>query len=150
MGAGGVAAPRRPGVALRQTRRPAHVRGDARRRRSSATRPSIAGERTGDSRIAESRRPGLVLAIVLHADMSETGIVIVAWNAEAEIGACLDAALRFCADVVVVDNGSQDATVAVVRARPHVRLIANRENRGFAAAVNQGVRSLDCLLYTSP
>jgi len=76
--------------------------------------------------------------------MSETGIVIVAWNAEAEIGACLDAALCFCADVVVVDNGSQDATVAMVRERPGVRLIANPENRGFAAGVNQGVRSLDC------
>jgi N-acetylglucosaminyl-diphospho-decaprenol L-rhamnosyltransferase len=75
--------------------------------------------------------------------MSETGIVIVAWNAEAEIGACLDAALRFCDDVVVVDNASRDATVDRVRARRGVRLIANGENRGFAAAVNQGVRALD-------
>ncbi|MCE5306454.1 MAG: glycosyltransferase family 2 protein [Acidobacteriales bacterium] len=76
--------------------------------------------------------------------MSETGIVIVAWNAEAVIGACLDAALRFSSDVVVVDNASTDSTGDVVRARPSVRLIANGENRGFAAAANQGIRSLDC------
>jgi hypothetical protein len=76
--------------------------------------------------------------------MSETGIVIVTWNAEDVIGACLDAALRYSDRVVVVDNASADATVDAVRARPQVRLIANRDNRGFAAAVNQGVRSLDC------
>lgn len=76
--------------------------------------------------------------------MSETGIVIVAWNAEAEIGACLDAATRFSDDVVVVDNASSDATVRVVCERGRVRLIANRENRGFAAAANQGIGSLGC------
>ncbi|MCL5745039.1 MAG: glycosyltransferase family 2 protein, partial [Acidobacteria bacterium] len=75
--------------------------------------------------------------------MNETGIVIVAWNAEAEIGACLDAALRFCDDIVVVDNGSRDATADLVRARQRVRLIVNDENRGFAAAANQGVRAID-------
>ncbi len=76
--------------------------------------------------------------------MSESGIVIVAWNAEAEIGACLDAALRFSSDIVVVDNASSDGTVDEVRARPAVRLIANSVNRGFAAAANQGIQSLDC------
>jgi len=40
---------------------------------------------------------------------------------------------------VVVDNASSDDTVERVRARAGVRLIANRDNRGFAAAVNQGV-----------
>jgi len=82
------------------------------------------------------------LEIVFRADMSEAGIVIVAWNAEAVIGPCLDAALRFCDQVLVVDNASTDATVDLVRARSRVRLIANRENRGFAAAANQGIRAL--------
>ncbi len=41
------------------------------------------------------------------------------------------------ADLVVVDNASHDGTIAEV-ARRGVRLIANTENRGFAAAVNQG------------
>lgn len=45
------------------------------------------------------------------------------------------------ADVVVVDNSSTDGTVAEVEKRG-ARLIANEENRGFAAAVNQGFRAL--------
>lgn len=73
--------------------------------------------------------------------MSRAGIVIVTYNSGAEIGACLDAAAATGAEVVVVDNSSSDNTVAEVRRRG-VRLIANQENRGFAAAVNQGFRAL--------
>ena len=82
--------------------------------------------------------------------MSDIGIIIVTYNSSAEIGACLDAALATGAETVVVDNASQDGTVAEV-ARRGVRLIANSENRGFAAAVNQGFGVLNspCLLYTS-
>jgi hypothetical protein len=69
--------------------------------------------------------------------MSEIGIIIVTYNSAAEIGPCLDAALTTGADLVVVDNASHDGTIAEV-ARRGVRLIANGENRGFAAAVNQG------------
>src|SRR5271165_4633831 len=76
--------------------------------------------------------------------MAEIGIVIVTYNSESEIGACLDAALRTGADVVVVDNASSDGTVAEV-ARRGARLIANSENRGFAAAANQGF-----IVLTSP
>jgi N-acetylglucosaminyl-diphospho-decaprenol L-rhamnosyltransferase len=71
---------------------------------------------------------------VTHGD---TGIVIVTYNSAAEIGACLDAALTTGAEIVVVDNASADGTCEEVRRRG-VRLIANSENRGFAAATNQG------------
>lgn len=41
-----------------------------------------------------------------------------------------------------MDNASADGSAALVRERfPHVRVIANTENRGFAAACNQGLRS---------
>jgi N-acetylglucosaminyl-diphospho-decaprenol L-rhamnosyltransferase len=73
--------------------------------------------------------------------MSDIGIIIVTYNSAAEIGACLDAALASGAEIVVVDNASQDGTIAEV-ARRGVRLIANAENRGFAGAVNQGFRVL--------
>src|SRR5580704_4200224 len=72
--------------------------------------------------------------------MSAIGIVIVTYNSGAEIGACLDAALATGAEVVVVDNGSHDATIAEV-ARRGARLIANS---GFAGAVNQGFSALKC------
>jgi N-acetylglucosaminyl-diphospho-decaprenol L-rhamnosyltransferase len=71
---------------------------------------------------------------VTHGD---TGIVIVTYNSAAEIGACLDAAIGTGAEIVVVDNASTDGTVEEVRRRG-VRVIANPENRGFAAATNQG------------
>ncbi len=45
------------------------------------------------------------------------------------------------AGVVVIDNASIDSTLDEVRARNAVRIVANRENRGFAAGVNQGVEA---------
>lgn len=73
--------------------------------------------------------------------MSRTAIVVVTHNSAEVIRRCLEACLRAQpAEVVVVDNCSKDATVAEVRRFPPVRLIVNQENRGFAAAVNQGVR----------
>lgn len=73
--------------------------------------------------------------------MTGPGVVVVTYNSEEVIGQCLDS----CAGlgVVVVDNASRDGTAALVRTRPGVQLIANPDNRGFAAAVNQGVEALD-------
>jgi GT2 family glycosyltransferase len=42
-------------------------------------------------------------------------------------------------ELIVVDNGSTDVTVAHLRACAHVKLIENAENRGFPAACNQGI-----------
>lgn len=75
--------------------------------------------------------------------MKRAGAVIVTCNSEAEIGPCLDAALRHVPEVVVVDNDSRDGTRQEARKRPRARWIANSSNRGFAAAVNQGIRALD-------
>ena len=75
--------------------------------------------------------------------MARVAIVVVTWNSAGEIGACLDALAGWPGDeieVAVVDNASTDTTRAEVTARG-VRLIANEENAGFAAAVNQGVRA---------
>lgn len=55
-------------------------------------------------------------------------------------------------NAIVIDNGSGDETVAEARSRFGVQVIANTENRGFAAAVNQGIRSCsaDYLLMLNP
>ena len=74
--------------------------------------------------------------------MPAIGIVVVTFNSGHHIGACLDAAVRSGARVVVVDNASQDHTREEAGARG-VTVIANPRNCGFAAAVNQGVRALD-------
>jgi N-acetylglucosaminyl-diphospho-decaprenol L-rhamnosyltransferase len=75
--------------------------------------------------------------------MAEIGIVIVTYNSGREIGACLDAALRTGAEIAVVDNASADDSAAQAAARG-VRVITNKANLGFAAAVNQGIAALDC------
>jgi N-acetylglucosaminyl-diphospho-decaprenol L-rhamnosyltransferase len=75
--------------------------------------------------------------------MKATGAVIVTYNSEAEIGACLDSVLPRAGQVVVVDNASSDGTLNEVRRRLGVMLIANADNRGFAAGVNQGIGALD-------
>jgi N-acetylglucosaminyl-diphospho-decaprenol L-rhamnosyltransferase len=75
--------------------------------------------------------------------MSEIGIIIVTYNSQAEIGACLDAAVATGAEIVVVDNASEDGSVAEI-ARRGVHLVRNSRNRGFAAAVNQGFAVLNC------
>ncbi|MBI3467730.1 MAG: glycosyltransferase, partial [Planctomycetes bacterium] len=55
---------------------------------------------------------------------------------------CLES-IRFLTDepyeLIVVDNGSTDGTVEYLRSCSDVRLIENAENRGFPAAVNQGI-----------
>ena len=84
--------------------------------------------------------------------MRRPGIVVVTHNSADVIGACLDAALRTGADVLVVDNASSDGTVEEVRRHSGVGLIRNPRNAGFAAAVNQGVRALanQALLLLNP
>jgi len=80
--------------------------------------------------------------------------VIVTHNSAAVIGRCLDALAEMApsATAIVIDNASDDGTLEEARARSGVQIIANRENRGFAAAVNQGVQacSAEYLLMLNP
>jgi N-acetylglucosaminyl-diphospho-decaprenol L-rhamnosyltransferase len=88
--------------------------------------------------------------------MARVAIVIVSYNSAAEIGGCLDALLKLPegdAEILVIDNASSDNTCAEVLARVsrarNVRLIANPDNAGFAAALNQGVRATNAPLVLS-
>ena len=71
-------------------------------------------------------------------------VVIVSFNCRATLTQCLeslaadDAALP--TEVIVVDNASDDGTVAAITRRfPWVRVIANHTNVGFARAMNEGL-----------
>lgn len=70
-------------------------------------------------------------------------IVIVNWNTRELLRGCLAsiaAQTRAPHEVIVIDNASPDGSAAMVAdAFPQVRLIANSDNRGFAAANNQGL-----------
>lgn len=71
-------------------------------------------------------------------------VILVTWNTRALLRDCLhtlstgQGALRM--DIIVVDNGSTDGTCEMLAQDfPHVAVIANATNRGFAAANNQGL-----------
>ncbi|MFB0516316.1 MAG: glycosyltransferase [Candidatus Neomarinimicrobiota bacterium] len=71
-------------------------------------------------------------------------VVVVSYNVREFVKQCLLSLGRAHFDgrveIILVDNNSLDGTVEMVQQRfPHVQVIANRENRGFAAAVNQGI-----------
>lgn len=79
--------------------------------------------------------------------MSRLSIVIVSYNADAELRACLRS-LRAAPpatdhQVIVVDNASTDGSVASARAVDGVRVIAMERNAGFSAANNAGIRASD-------
>jgi GT2 family glycosyltransferase len=75
--------------------------------------------------------------------MTYVDVVIVNWNGRKYLAPCLDAlACQTFTDfqVWLVDNGSTDGSVDFLRTYyPHIHLICNAENRGFAAANNQAI-----------
>lgn len=78
---------------------------------------------------------------------ADLAIVIVNYNVEALLRRCLETVFAAAGDlrlaVCVVDNCSQDGSVAMVRRDfPQVAVIANSANPGYATANNQGLRRL--------
>ena len=75
--------------------------------------------------------------------MLRCSAIIVTYNSGDSIWACLEALVNEDCEIVTVDNASRDETVQRVEefvAWHPVHLMANPENLGFAAAVNQGAR----------
>lgn len=78
--------------------------------------------------------------------MRTVSVIIPLWNGEQWIRSCLAALVGqsegapFALEVVVVDNGSQDASPAIVTNEfPAARLILNGRNLGFAGGCNVGL-----------
>ncbi len=71
-------------------------------------------------------------------------VIVVSWNTRELLRACLASLWRelqgVSAEVFLIDNDSADGSAAMVAADfPEVKLIANKTNRGFAAANNQAL-----------
>jgi len=86
----------------------------------------------------------------------DLSIVVVTWHSADDVPpllASLAADLAGGAELIVVENGSGDATPALVRAAaPHAIVIVNSENRGFAVAANQGLAASrgSAVLFLNP
>ena len=78
-------------------------------------------------------------------------IVIVSYNVSDRLRDCLRSLSG--QRVIVVDNASSDGSAAMVHTEfPTVELVANTDNRGFAAACNQGIAASteDFILILNP
>ncbi len=82
---------------------------------------------------------------VLGTHFSPTlSVIIVNYNVRFFLEQCLQSVLDACtqidAEIIVVDNNSQDDSCAMVKQKfPKVKLIENKQNTGFSTANNQGV-----------
>lgn len=83
--------------------------------------------------------------------MVDLSVVIVSWNVEGLLRACLRSVVKelggapsdeaLSAEVFVVDNASSDGSVEMVASEfPQVKLIANQVNVGFTRGNNQALR----------
>jgi GT2 family glycosyltransferase len=83
----------------------------------------------------------------MTANKTRVSVVIPNWNGAEHLPECLDSLRQQSFrdfEVVMVDNGSSDDSLALVeREYPWVRTIRNGANLGFSAAVNAGIRATE-------
>ena len=73
----------------------------------------------------------------------EVAVITLNWNGEQWLGDCLSSVLAMDYpnfDVIVVDNGSMDRSVELIRAEfPHVHIIKIGRNLGYGRGLNPGL-----------
>jgi N-acetylglucosaminyl-diphospho-decaprenol L-rhamnosyltransferase len=73
--------------------------------------------------------------------MAEVSAIVVTYNAAPWIERALESLRGTGAEVIVVDNGSTDGTLELVRERLPEARVVEQENRGFGAGNNAGMRA---------
>jgi GT2 family glycosyltransferase len=99
---------------------------------------------SGEERNSSIPRPDKSAFPTRYPDLS---VIVLNWNTRNLLAQCLrslqlqESGLSQL-EVIVVDNGSTDGSLGLVRTSfPHVRVIANSANRGFSEANNQGIQA---------
>lgn len=74
----------------------------------------------------------------------DLSIIIVSFNTKKLLLSCINSVRKYTKginyEIIVVDNGSSDGTQEAIKKIKGVKLILNRDNFGFAAANNQGIK----------
>ncbi len=98
------------------------------------------------------------MMLMADSEKPELSIVILNYNVKELLLNCLESIFQSKGkldswQVIVVDNASNDGSVEVVKSKyPQVELIANKENLGFAAGNNVGVKYTEApiVLFLNP
>jgi len=69
----------------------------------------------------------------------DLSVIIVSFNTKDLLKKCLES-LPPGIEIIVVDNGSTDGSVAYLKKLKNIKLLINQKNEGFSKAVNQGIR----------
>ncbi len=86
-------------------------------------------------------------------ELHDVAVIIVGLNARDYVRESIATVLAsdwggLTSEVIYIDNGSADGSVAMVRSEfPTVQVIANDDNRGFCIAANQGARQARSRYY---
>ncbi|HUA13567.1 MAG TPA: glycosyltransferase family 2 protein [Candidatus Sulfotelmatobacter sp.] len=74
--------------------------------------------------------------------MYKTVVVIPNWNGESSLEDCIKSLLSQTekSHIIVVDNGSIDGSLNILKQYDQIEVIENSENRGYAGGVNQGFK----------
>jgi GT2 family glycosyltransferase len=82
--------------------------------------------------------------------MTKVSVIIVTWNSEEDIGACIDSIImnakespELSVELIIVDNNSSDSTYEKLRKLNYsnLHIFRNDENLGYTKAVNQGIKN---------
>jgi GT2 family glycosyltransferase len=88
--------------------------------------------------------PDDAAALTRYDPATPVSVLVVNWNGREHLEVCLTSLTRQTlpgVEIVLVDNGSSDGSVAFVEARfgAAVRVLALAENRGYAGGLNAGI-----------
>jgi GT2 family glycosyltransferase len=74
--------------------------------------------------------------------MSKVVVIVPNWNGADSLAACLDSLITqsLKAHIIVVDNGSSDASIELLHKYPDIEVIRHSKNKGYAGGVNPGFR----------
>jgi hypothetical protein len=86
---------------------------------------------------ATDQAEGTVLSVIIPALNEEGGIACILERLQAVAGQLRSIGIRDL-EVIVVDDGSEDATAEIVEQTPGVRLFRHKVNKGYGAAIKTG------------